>query len=117
LSRGERRILPQRLTTFTDDAGGLEHDMRDATATATKPGPMDCDEAMAVLWQFLDRDLSPDLEAALRAHLEACRPCLCHHDFDRAFLAAVAAARATDPAPPELRRRVTSMLQAQGLLS
>lgn len=71
---------------------------------------------MALLWDYLDGELSIEREAAMRLHLEACRPCLEHQEFERAFLTAVAAARTADPASPALRRRVTDALRAQGLL-
>ena len=79
-------------------------------------GTLNCEDAVAILWDYLDGELSPEREAAMRAHLEACRPCLQHHAFERAFLDAVATARTSDPAPPGLRARVTNMLRAQGLL-
>ena len=90
--------------------------MIDAPLAAPPAGMPDCREAMAVLWDFLDGELSPEREAALRAHLDACQPCFKHHEFERAFLAALASARATRPAPASLRARVTETLRAQGLL-
>jgi len=79
-------------------------------------GMLSCADAVAILWDYLDGELSPEREAAMRKHLEACQPCLKHHEFERAFLDAVATARASDPAPPALRARVTDMLRAEGLL-
>jgi anti-sigma factor (TIGR02949 family) len=72
---------------------------------------------MAVLWDYLDGELSREREAAMRRHLEACRPCFEHLEFERAFLEAVASARDSDAAPPGLRARVTDVLRAEGLLS
>jgi len=71
---------------------------------------------MAVLWDYLDGELSAEREAAMRWHLEICAPCLKHHAFEHAFLDAVATARSSGPASPALRERVTKALQAQGLL-
>jgi anti-sigma factor (TIGR02949 family) len=79
-------------------------------------GMLSCAEAADILWDYLDDELSPEREAAMRAHLAACRPCLHHQEFERAFLDAVARARSSDPAPPALRARVIDMLRAQGLM-
>jgi mycothiol system anti-sigma-R factor len=90
--------------------------MTDAFSHATAAGTLNCREAMAILWDHLDGELSPEREAAMRWHLEICRPCLEHHRFERAFLDAVAAARDADPASPALRQRVIDALRSQGLL-
>jgi mycothiol system anti-sigma-R factor len=72
---------------------------------------------MAMLWDYLDGELGPERERRLREHLEICRPCLKHHDFERAFLDALATARQGDTASPALRERVTSELRQRGLLA
>lgn len=90
--------------------------MIDAHPKAPTAGTLNCRDAMAVLWDYLDGELSTEREAAVRSHLEVCRPCLGHHEFERAFLDAVATARTSDPAPPALRQRVTDALRSQGLL-
>ena len=90
--------------------------MSDGHRGAPTAGRMNCQEAMAVLWDYLDGELSTEREAAMRWHLEVCAPCLKHHAFERAFLDAVATARRSDAASPVLRERVTKALQAQGLL-
>jgi anti-sigma factor (TIGR02949 family) len=90
--------------------------MIEAHPASPTAGTLNCTEAVAILWDYLDGELSAAREAAMRAHLEACRPCLRHHEFERAFLDAVATARTSDPAPPALRSRVVDMLRAQGLL-
>lgn len=90
--------------------------MIEAHSVRRHGGTLNCEDAEAILWDYLDDELSPEREAAMRAHLAACQPCLRHHDFERAFLDAVATARTSDPAPPALRTRVTAMLRAQGLL-
>lgn len=69
-----------------------------------------------MLWDYLDGELSAEREAAMRWHLEVCRPCLEHDEFERAFLDAVASVRDSEPAPPALRQRVMDALRSQGLL-
>ena len=90
--------------------------MIDAHSVTHGGSTLSCDDALAILWDYLDGELNPERTAAMRAHLEACQPCLKHHEFERAFLDAVATARTSDPAPFSLRSRVAGMLRAQGLL-
>jgi anti-sigma factor (TIGR02949 family) len=64
---------------------------------------MDCAEAIARLWEYLDGELPPTDREALRAHLGICRAyCVALHDFDRAFLVRVTRARAAAPGAPLL---------------
>ena len=90
--------------------------MADAPREQVRPGGLDCHDAMAVLWDFLDGELTEERVAAVRAHLDACRPCLEHHDFEKAFLQALATAHRTDVAPAALRRHVEATLRNQSLL-
>ncbi|HEU4700325.1 MAG TPA: zf-HC2 domain-containing protein [Gemmatimonadales bacterium] len=74
---------------------------------------MDCVEAIARLWEYLDDELAPTDSEALRAHLSLCRSyCRSLHAFDRAFLHCLARARAAAPvAPAALLLRVQEHLQ------
>lgn len=90
--------------------------MIDEHSSSPTAGTLSCDDAADILWDYLDGELSPEREAAMRAHLAACGPCLHHQEFERAFLDAVATARTSDPAPPALRSRVVEMLRSQGLM-
>ena len=67
---------------------------------------MNCREAVERLYEYLDRELTPEAEREVRQHLEACRPCGQHFDFEQAFLKFVAARCRTRAAPPELKRRI-----------
>lgn len=62
---------------------------------------MDCVEAIARLWEYLDEELAPKDSEALRKHLALCQSyCRSLHAFDRAFLHCVARARVAAPAAP-----------------
>jgi anti-sigma factor (TIGR02949 family) len=67
---------------------------------------MNCREALEHLYEFLDRELTPEDERTVRAHLEACGPCVERFDVERAFLRFIEARCRTRGAPPELRRRI-----------
>ena len=47
---------------------------------------IDCREAHARLQDYLKRELTPELAAEMRAHLERCRPCFGHARFEESFL-------------------------------
>jgi anti-sigma factor (TIGR02949 family) len=67
---------------------------------------MNCGDALDHLYEFLDRELTPDVERQVREHLEACRPCVHHFDFEQAFLQFLQARCRARCAPPELKRRI-----------
>ena len=67
---------------------------------------MNCREAVERLYEYLDRDLTPEAEREVRHHLEGCSPCGQHFDFEQAFLKFVEARCRSRGAPPELRRRI-----------
>jgi anti-sigma factor (TIGR02949 family) len=76
---------------------------------------IDCRTAVQQLWDYLDYELTPERMDAVRRHLAHCAQCLPHHDYARAFLAALASARDGEPrAPDVLRRRVMENLRAAG---
>lgn len=64
-----------------------------------------CRDAIAKLWDFLDEELDAEGCAQMREHLERCRACFPHYDFQRAYRDFMASCR-NDCAPPELRRRI-----------
>ena len=67
---------------------------------------MNCQEALEHLYEFLDRELTPDDERRVREHLTACQPCDDRFDVEQAFLRFVEARCRAQSAPPELRRRI-----------
>lgn len=75
---------------------------------------LDCDAVMRRLWDYLDHELTPDSEAAVRAHLAVCRRCYPQYDFELAFLNALAASRREHSSPDVLRNRVLTALRAEG---
>lgn len=67
---------------------------------------MNCQEALAHLYEFLDRELTADDERRVREHLTACPPCGDRFDGEQAFLRFIEARCRAQGAPPELRRRI-----------
>lgn len=75
---------------------------------------VDCANAMERLFDFLDGELGPDLEVAVRAHLAACSHCLEMAGLEKRFLEAVQAARGSECCPGKLRARVLDALRGEG---
>jgi len=51
---------------------------------------MNCRECVEHLYEFLDRELTPELEREIRDHLEDCPPCGEQYDFEELFLSSCA---------------------------
>lgn len=71
---------------------------------------MKCRECVEHLYEYLDRELTPELEREIRAHLEKCPPCDEHYDFETLFLKFVRVRCQTQGAPDDLRRRILEQL-------
>jgi mycothiol system anti-sigma-R factor len=67
---------------------------------------MNCREALEHLYEFLDEELTPELQNEVRQHLEACSPCGERFDSQDAFLKFLQARCRSKSAPPELKRRI-----------
>lgn len=71
---------------------------------------MNCREAFDRLYEYLDQELTPEVEAKVRQHLRECPPCDECFDAEQAFLKFVEARCRSRSAPPELKRRILSEL-------
>jgi len=71
---------------------------------------MNCRECVEHLYEYLDRELTPELEREIRAHLEACPPCGEQHDFEGLFLKFLKVRCQTQGAPAGLKHRILEQL-------
>jgi len=71
---------------------------------------MNCRECLEHLYEYLDRELTPDVEREIQAHLAECPPCGEQHDFEAVFLKFLRARVSAQGAPPALRRRILEQL-------
>lgn len=67
---------------------------------------MNCREAVDHLYEYLDRELTPEAEREVRQHLADCPPCGEQFDFEALFLKFLRARCRARGAPPELKRRI-----------
>lgn len=70
------------------------------------PKPIGCAQAVEHLYELLDHELTPDLEARVRAHFEECKRCYPLYRFESGFKRFLAARTETRRAPDELRRKI-----------
>lgn len=69
-------------------------------------GMIRCEEALSRLWEFLDGELPPADETAVKRHLEVCNRCYPHYDFRRAYFEYARQVREREQAPASLRREL-----------
>ena len=75
---------------------------------------VDCMAVLRQFWDYLDAELPAEGMAAMQRHLERCAKCGNYVEHQRAFLAALSAARQGAAAPPALRARVYRCLREAG---
>jgi mycothiol system anti-sigma-R factor len=73
-----------------------------------------CEQALERIYEFLDGELTPDADAAIRAHLAACARCVPRFEHERVFLRFLERHAQLEKAPPTLRRRIFLALMAEG---
>jgi anti-sigma factor (TIGR02949 family) len=76
--------------------------------------PMECREAVDRLYEYLDRELEPAVERAVRDHLASCAHCFALHHFEDAYRRFLEARTRAQGAPPALRRRILERLLSGG---
>lgn len=76
-------------------------------------GMMRCEDALARLMEFIDGELPPQEEAAVKKHLDVCSRCYPRYDFQRAYREFTRRLRDSEHAPPTLRRRLFQKILEQ----
>lgn len=77
-----------------------------ADPSSFDPSSLDCDEALERIYEFLDGELTEEVERAIRQHLAVCSRCEPKFAHERVFLELIAQRTRLESAPPELRRRI-----------
>jgi anti-sigma factor (TIGR02949 family) len=70
-----------------------------------KQNELSCSDALEQLWALIDQELESADADRIREHIDRCRHCYPHYDFDRAYRDLLAL-QCRQQAPPELRRRI-----------
>lgn len=82
---------------------------------AERPGApeLSCEEALTRVYEYLDGELDSGEHDAVGRHLEKCRNCYPHFDFERLFLDYIHELGAGEKAKPGLEERVREMLASE----
>ena len=75
---------------------------------------MSCDEAVQMLWEYLDRELDDALRERVRNHLEQCRHCRSQYTFEGNFLRTVGSVVEGPIETAALRERILEALRERG---
>ena len=70
-----------------------------------------CEEALHDIYLLLDKECSPERDAALRKHIEDCPPCLEEYGIDEAIKKLLARKCGGDHAPSELKSRLRASIR------
>ena len=76
-----------------------------------KDAKHDCATAMRQLWDFLDGEMGPDRAAQMRQHIDECKRCFPHYDWEKAFLDALGGAKHDRCASSSFKERLTQVLR------
>jgi anti-sigma factor (TIGR02949 family) len=90
--------------------GGVGGSGAPADATEGCTSSISCQEALAVVYEYLDGDLGDVPAEEVRVHFDICGQCYPHLEFERSFLAAVRRGCAAAKAPPDLKAKVADLL-------
>jgi mycothiol system anti-sigma-R factor len=72
-----------------------------------------CEEALAVLYEYLDGELEGVTEERVRAHFEVCARCYPKLAMEKSFLAAVTKAGTGEKAPQELKGKILDLIKEE----
>ncbi|HEX2258039.1 MAG TPA: zf-HC2 domain-containing protein [Afifellaceae bacterium] len=72
--------------------------------------PLDCEEVITQLFDYLNRELDPETLAAIEEHIRLCRGCFSRAEFERRLRARLAQAGEAE-APESLRRRTRRIIE------
>ncbi len=84
------------------------------TPDTTAASDFDCEAALAQLDDYLKRELTPELAERVRAHVEACAPCLSQMRYAERFLSLLRAPASDVRCPDPLRLRIADALRTGG---
>jgi mycothiol system anti-sigma-R factor len=76
----------------------------------TSGDEMPCEEVLERVYEFLDGELTPEVDAKIREHLASCTRCYPQFRHEEVFLRFIERRAQIEKAPPSLRRRIFKQL-------
>lgn len=89
-------------------------DPADHGGTANTPKMISCEEALAVIYEFIDGELDDVASEQVMAHFDMCAHCYPQLQLEKSFLTAVQKAASGEKAPPELKTKLLGLLEEAG---
>lgn len=74
---------------------------------------LDCTAALDLLQDYLKQEVTPELAEEIRRHLDHCRPCLCHAEFEGRFQRLLKDRFGSQCCPDTLRSNVLRALRGE----
>ena len=71
----------------------------------------ECQQALQDIERFLDGEMGEPERGLIDEHLRGCTPCMERADFKRSVKELIASRCGCDDLPPELRERISGVLQ------
>jgi len=78
---------------------------------STGDAPVDCEEALDRLYDYLDGELTEDWNEKVRSHVERCRRCYPYFNFERVFLDHIRSLRLAPKTTERLEKRIRDALK------
>lgn len=75
-----------------------------------EPNKIDCEQAVKMLFQYLDNELERSNHTAMEHHLRSCRSCFSHMEFEQRLKGLIRESSA-DAAPEELKARIKKLTE------
>jgi len=73
-----------------------------------------CEQALEMLMDYLKRELPPEVAEAVQQHLEECKPCEQHAQFESRFVVLVGTRLRNERCPETLKTRILDSLAREG---
>jgi anti-sigma factor (TIGR02949 family) len=74
---------------------------------------VDCAQALTNLGDYLKQELTPELMAEVQLHLQRCRECFQHAQFEESFLKMLEIRGSKETCPAKLRARILVLLRQE----
>jgi anti-sigma factor (TIGR02949 family) len=74
---------------------------------------VDCAQALTNLGDYMKQELTPELMAEVGRHLDRCRDCFQHAQFEESFLTMLETRASRETCPAKLRARILALLRSE----
>ena len=72
--------------------------------------PVDCEQALAEIYTYLDGELTDEKRSLIAGHLEGCNPCIEVYDFEAELRVVISTRARNETVPESLRLRISEKL-------